>query len=224
MKAMILSAGFGTRLKPLTNNTPKALIFYKGVPMINHQIERLKKTGVSEIIVNAHHIHEKISEYFKKNDFGIKINLIVENEILGTGGGILNAQKYFENEDSFLVINVDIETDTNLSDLIKSHSLTNSFATLAVQKRRSRRYLEFDRNMHLRGRQNDSSSEDFLFAFNGIHVISKRIFSKGFEVKFSDILDLYFIVIGSDEREFVTGYNTGNSTFKDIGKIENLDN
>ena len=224
MKAMILSAGFGTRLKPLTNNTPKALIFYKGVPMINHQIERLKKAGINEIIVNAHHIHEKISEYFKKNDFGIKINLIVENEILGTGGGILNAEKYFENEDSFLVINVDIETDTDLTDLIKSHSLTNSFATLAVQKRRSGRYLEFDRYMHLRGRQNDSSSEDFLFAFNGIHVISKRIFSKGFEVKFSDILDLYFIVIGSDEREFVTGYNTRNSTFKDIGKIENLDN
>ena len=151
MKAMILSAGFGTRLKPLTNDTPKALIKYKGSPMIDQQIERLKNANITEITVNAHHLHEKISDYFFKNDFGVKINVIIEKDILGTGGGILNAEKYFYNEDSFLVINADIDTDINLTDLIKHHSLTDSFATLAVQKRKSKKYLEFDKGMLLKG-------------------------------------------------------------------------
>ncbi len=222
MKAMILSAGFGTRLQPLTNDTPKALIIYKGAPMIYHQIERLKNANITEITVNAHHLHEKISDYFIKNDFGVKINVIVEKDILGTGGGILNAEKYFDKEDSFLVINADIDTDLNLKDLIKHHSLTDSFATLAVQKRKSKKYLEFDKNMLLKGRENNNSSADDLYAFNGIHVISKRIFLKGYDLKFCNILDLYFQVISSGDKEFVTGYDSGSSVFKDIGKIENL--
>lgn len=222
MKAMILSAGFGTRLKPLTNDTPKALIKYKGSPMINHQIERLKNANITEITVNAHHLHEKISDYFFKNDFGVKINVIIEKDILGTGGGILNAEKYFYNEDSFLVINADIDTDINLAELIRHHSLTDSFATLAVQKRKSKKYLEFDKGMLLKGRENNSSSPDDLYAFNGIHVISKRIFLKRYEVKFSNILDLYFDAISSGGREFVTGYDSGTSVFKDLGKKENL--
>lgn len=222
MKAMILSAGFGTRLQPLTNDTPKALIIYKGAPMIYHQIERLKNANITEITVNAHHLHEKISDYFIKNDFGVKINVIVEKDILGTGGGILNAEKYFDNEDSFLVINADIDTDLNLKDLIKHHSLTDSFATLAVQKRKSKKYLEFDKNMLLKGRENNNSSADDLYAFNGIHVISKRIFLKGYDLKFCNILDLYFQLISSGDKEFVTGYDSGSSVFKDIGKIENL--
>lgn len=222
MKAMILSAGFGTRLQPLTNDTPKALVRYKGSPMIDHQIERLKNANINEIIVNAHHLHEKISDYFFKNDFGVKINVIVEKEILGTGGGILNAEKYFDKEDSFLVINADVDTDIDLTDLIRHHSLTDPFATLAVQKRKSKKYLEFDKNMQLKGRENNSSSADDLYAFNGIHVISKRIFLKGSQVKFCNILDLYFEVISSGKKEYVTGYDCGNSSFKDIGKIENL--
>lgn len=222
MKAMILSAGFGTRLQPLTNDTPKALIIYKGAPMIYHQIERLKNANITEITVNAHHLHEKISDYFIKNDFGVKINVIVEKDILGTGGGILNAEKYFDKEDSFLVINADIDTDLNLKDLIKHHSLTDSFATLAIQKRKSKKYLEFDKNMLLKGRENNNSSADDLYAFNGIHVISKRIFLKGYDLKFCNILDLYFQVISSGDKEFVTGYDSGSSVFKDIGKIENL--
>lgn len=222
MKAMILSAGFGTRLLPLTNEIPKALIKYKNVPMIVHQIERLKRSGITEIVINAHHLHEMILDYFTENEFGIKINIISEKEILGTGGGILNAKEYLDDEDSFLVINVDIDTDFNLTDLINHHKLKNPFATLAVQKRKSKRYLEFDKEMHLRRRENNLSDPDYLFAFNGIHVISERIFSKGFKVKFCDILDLYFDLVNSGEKESVIGYDTGKSSFRDIGKIENL--
>lgn len=182
MKAMILSAGFGTRLKPHTDNLPKALVEYNKIPMVNYQIERLKKAGVNEIIVNAHHYSEKLLKYFSENDFGVKINVIVEEDILGTGGGILNAEKYLKDEEFFIVINVDVETDMSLTGMIEYHKSKNPFATIAVQKRNTKRYLEFDSQMNLIGRENKNSQKNNLFAFNGIHIISTRIFYKGFEI------------------------------------------
>lgn len=221
MKAMILSAGFGTRLIPYTDTLPKALVRYRDIPMINYQIERLKNLGVKEIAVNAHHLPEKIIEYFSNNHFGVKVNVIVENEILGTGGGILNAIKFFKDEEYFLVINADIETDFDIEKLIAHYKLYHPFATLAVQKRKATKYLEFDSEMKLVGRQNKNSQEKDLFAFNGIHIISNRIFKKGFEIKYEDILNIYFDVL-KDRSETVIGFDTGSSSFKDLGKIENL--
>ena len=224
MKAIILSAGFGTRLQPLTDRIPKALVKYRDIPMINYQIERLKKIGVNEIIVNAHHHSGKIIDYFSENDFGVKINVIIEKEILGTGGGILNASEYFQNEEFFLVINVDIDTDLDLSKMISFHTSRNSIASIAIQKRFSKRYLEFDSQNHLIGRENENSVQENLFAFNGIHIISNRIFRKNFKVDFKDILSVYFDIINNEKngKEYVSGFDSGNSTFKDIGKIENL--
>ena len=221
MKAMILSAGFGTRLQNYTKDLPKALVPYKGIPMIAYQIERLKKLGVNEVIVNTHHHPDKIKEYFNRNNFGVKISLIFEPEILGTGGGILNAGKYFTDEDFFLVMNVDIETDMDLNEMINFHKKQNPFATLAVQKRQTKKYLEFDDEMHLKGRASDDTLEKNKYAFNGIHIISKRIFEKGFKIKFEDILELYFQII-KNKNEFISGYDAGECTFKDLGKIENL--
>lgn len=221
MKAMILSAGFGTRLKPYTDNLPKALVEYNKLPLINYQIDRLKKAGVNEIIVNAHHHSEKLLNYFSENDFNVKINVIVEKEILGTGGGILNTEKNLKDEEFFIVINVDVETDMSLTGMIEYHKAKNPFATITVQKRKTKRYLEFDYQMNLTGRENENSNKDNLFAFNGIHIISNRIFNKGFEIKFEDILNIYFDVIAKG-TEFVLGYDAGNASFKDLGKIENL--
>ncbi len=221
MKAMILSAGFGTRLKPYTDDLPKALVPYKNVPMINYQIDRLKKTNVNEIIVNVHHHQDKMIKYFSENDFGVNIHLIVEKDILGTGGGILNAEKYLKNEEFFIVVNVDVDTNISLSDLIEYHKTKNPFASVAVQKRMTKRYLEFDPDMNLIGRANPDSDKKNLYAFNGIHIISNRIFQKGFEIKFEDILNIYFDVI-KDEKEFVSGFDAGNASFKDLGKTENL--
>ncbi|MCY7362373.1 MAG: NTP transferase domain-containing protein [Ignavibacteria bacterium] len=221
MKAMILSAGFGTRLLPLTNDIPKALVKYKGIPMINYQIQRMIELGADEIIVNVHHHSDKILKYFSENDFGIKISVIFENEILGSGGGILNASEFLKDEKYFIVINVDIDTDLNISDMISSHIYKNPFATLAVQKRISKKYLEFDSDFHLTGRENSDSLPENLFAFNGIHIISNKIFEKESEIKFKDILSVYFDVI-NDKTEFVSGFDAGNSSFKDIGKLENL--
>ncbi len=221
MKAMILSAGFGTRLMPYTDNLPKALICHNNLPMINYQIEMLKKYGVHEIIVNAHHHYQKIVDYFAENDFGIHVNVIVENEILGTGGGILNASKYLRYEKFFIVINVDIKTNMDMSGIISYHKSFKPLATLAVQKRQTKRYLEFDDQMNLIGRENDKSNKKNLYAFNGIHIISNDIFKRNTEVKFEDILDIYFNKIKTG-KDFVRGYNAGTSFFKDLGKIENL--
>lgn len=224
MKAMILSAGFGTRLGHLTENLPKALVSYKGIPMINYQIERLVNAGADEIIVNAHHYSGMISSYFKRHDFGVKISVITEDEILGTGGGVLNAGKYFKDEKYFVVINADIDTDIDLRKAISFHISNSPFATLVVQKRKSKRYLEFDSEMKLIGRENDNSDKEYLFAFNGIHIVSAEIFNEGFEIKYRDILDIYFEVLQNDKsgKIFVKGFDAGKSLFKDLGKTENL--
>ncbi|MBS1519179.1 MAG: NTP transferase domain-containing protein [Bacteroidetes bacterium] len=217
---MILSAGFGTRLHPYTNKLPKALISYKGKPMIEHQIDRLKKIGVSEIVVNAHHFWEKICEHFRDKDFGIKINVLVEKNILGTGGGIINAGKFLAGEDYFMVINVDVNTDMDLSRMVLYNMSVEPFATLAVQKRFSKRYLELDDDMNLLRRENDKSVKHNLYAFNGIHIISNRIFNTVINADMSDILDVYFKALKSGET--VKGYDAGKCLFRDLGRKENL--
>lgn len=221
MKAMILAAGFGTRLKPFTETHPKALIPYHGKPMILHQIERLKKAGIDEIIVNAHHFSEQIIDYFSNNKFGIRGSVITEEDILGTGGGILNAKELLIGGGSFVVINVDVDTDMNLNRMLIHHDSVSPLATIAVQKRKSGRYLEFTPDMRLKSRQNEDSDEKNLFAFNGIHVISDEFLGMGFEEGFSDILNLYFEAI-KDKGHYVSGYDAGDCMFKDLGKTENL--
>lgn len=219
---MILSAGYGTRLKPYTDDVPKALVLYRNIPMINYQIERFKNIGVNELIVNAHHFSEQIVEHFLNNDFGIKCHVIVERDILGTGGGILNASEYLKDEESFFVINVDVDTDADLRRMMIHHDSVGPLATLAVQNRTTFRHLKFDHDMRFIGRGSEQVQDNYLnFAFNGIHIISGRMFDKGLEVKFDDILDIYTRVI-KDGKEFVSGYDVGNSSFKDLGKIKNL--
>lgn len=219
-KAMILAAGFGTRLKPFTDTMPKALFPFREGTIISYQIEKLKSFGVKEIIINAHHFYKKITEYFQNNDFGIKIDIIIEKDILGTGGGILNAKKYFESEERFFVINVDVCTDFDLSTINEAFTKTNAIAMLAVQKRKTSRYLEFDKDLNLIKRVKTETPEDNHFAFNGIHVISSEIFKKVKETGYIDIIDLYLGLSESGEK--VKGFNTGNSYFIDLGKTENI--
>lgn len=221
MKAMILSAGFGTRLKHYTTKIPKALVRYRNKPMISYQIELLKSLGVDEIVVNAHHHSHKIAEYFSSNKFGVDGYVIVEEEILGTGGGILNAEQFFRDEDFFLVINVDVETNMDFERMIIYHQSLNPLATIAVQNRISKRYLDFDDDMKLTGRAKKIDPSINQFAFNGVHIISNRIFKLGLEIKYQDILDIYFKAI-KENNEVVRGYDVGGCNFKDLGKIENL--
>jgi MurNAc alpha-1-phosphate uridylyltransferase len=220
MKGMILAAGFGTRLKPLTDTHPKALIPYRNTPMINYQVERLINIGVDEIIVNAYHHSERIARYFKFNRFNAKIKVIREEEILGTGGAILNAKEYLKDEDYFYVLNVDIDTDMNLRAMKEFHKEKDTIATLAVQRRISQRKLEFNSSMNLAGRATENSDEKNLFAFNGIHIISNAIFDMDYKVEHIDIIDLYLDLV--EKGKIVRGYDMGKKYFKDLGKIENL--
>jgi len=221
MKSMILAAGYGTRLKPYTDNIPKALVKHNDSPMINMQIDRLMNAGVTEIIINAHHHHDKLISYMNERDFRIKVNIIIEDEILGTGGGILNAYEYFKNEDYFYVINVDVDTDFDINEMKFLFVEKNPLSVIAVQKRISARKLEFTDEMQLTGRQNENSDKNKLFAFNGIHLISNKIFRNRREKTFADIFDVYF----EDMKNYggkVYGKDTGETNFKDLGRIENI--
>lgn len=219
-KAMILAAGYGTRLKPFTDSMPKPLFPFRGGTIISYQIEKLKALGVKEIVINAHHFHDKIEEYFQVNDFDVKINIIIEKEILGTGGGILNAKQYLGSEERFLVINVDVFTDFDISLIDEAFSREKALAILAIQKRKTSRYLEFDSDLNLIKRVRTEKPENNHFAFNGIHVISSEIFKRESVTEYKDVIDLYTEL--SECGECIKGFDAGNSYFLDLGKIESI--
>lgn len=225
---MILAAGFGTRLKPLTGSVPKALININGKPMIKMVMEKLIEYGIKEVVINTHHLAEQIEKYFKENDFGIKVHLLREKEILGTGGGINNARVYLESSDDFLVHNMDVMSDLDLEDFYKYHIAHSSLATLALKKRDTSRPLIIDENMFIVGRKN---GEDLItykeakgniseIGFCGIHIISSKIFSHFSEVGFYDIFTTYFRLI--KEGFNIIGYDIGNKSWVDLCKSVSL--
>ena len=221
MKATILAAGFGTRLKPLTDKIPKALINYQNKTLIQYQIEKLKNAGIDKIVVNAHHFADMLENYLNENDFGVQeLKVIKEKVILGTGGGILNAKDFFIDEEYFLVVNVDVFTNFDYNKIISFHKEHPSFATMTVQKRHSKKYLEFDSDMKFLGRENKDSDKNNLYAFNGLHILSGKIFEKNLEIKYCDIIEIYLQMIKAGE--IIRGFDAGDSYCKDLGKIENL--
>ena len=146
MKSMIFAAGLGTRLKPLTDVMPKALVPIAGKPLLEHIIIKLKNAGSSEIIINVHHFADQIVAFLKsKNNFDIRIEISDESDcLLETGGGVKKAAWFFDNKKPFFVVNGDILSNINLNDLYEFHLKTNAFATLAVRKRETQRYFLFN--------------------------------------------------------------------------------
>lgn len=187
---MIFAAGLGTRLRPLTDNKPKAMVPIAGKPMLQHVIENLKSYGFNDIIINVHHFGEQIIDFVKdNNNFGINIAISDERgELLDTGGGILKAKSFLDGEEPFLVHNADILTNLNLKDLYNYHINHKADATLLVAPRTTQRYLVFDNTNRLCGWTNiatgecrpagfDASAEGLAkLAFGGVHVISTSIF------------------------------------------------
>lgn len=218
---MILAAGFGSRLKPLTDSIPKALVPFGNGTLISYQIEKLKSIGIKSITVNTHHLSEQIIEYIKTNNFDVEIEVIKEDSILGTGGGILNAEKNLKKSGNFLVINVDVYTDFDMNLLKKENLNKNSIATLLVQKRKTSRYLEFSENLELISRIRTEEPLNNYYAFNGIQVISDRIFDFSHPKGYFDILDFYLSIIKEGKAK-VKGLDCGASKFFDLGKIEVL--
>lgn len=222
MKGMILAAGYGTRLKPLTDKTPKALIEYKSKPLILYQIQRLKNIGINDITVNTHHYAKMIKEYLDSisEKLGINFNITYEPEILGTGGGIINAGNFLKNSEYSVICNVDIYTDFNLIEIIDYHIKRNPLATILVQKRKTTKYILLDNFMKLISRGNTNLQGENHFAFNGIHIISKKFFELNLPIKCCDIIDVYLDLIKKGFE--IIGFDAGGTKFKDLGKLENL--
>ena len=160
MKAMIFAAGLGTRLKPLTDTIPKALVPVGGRPLIEIVIDRLKTAGFDDIVINVHHFADMIEEYVRsRHDFGIRIRFSDERDaLLDTGGGILHAKSLLEGAGHFLVHNVDILSDVDLKSFAAS-AASDALATLLVSRRQTSRYLLFDGGMRMAGWTNVSTGE-----------------------------------------------------------------
>ena len=188
-KALIFAAGKGTRLKPFTDNHPKALAVVNNVPLLERNIKFLQNYGINDFVINVHHFGEQIIDFLQeKENFGAKIEISDEkNELLETGGGLVFAKKYLENEENFLIMNADILTDLNISEFVKFHLSHQNVATLAVSDRVSSRKLMFNEDMILKGWVNKTTGETKLsefnknfkeLAFSGIHCVNSSIFDK----------------------------------------------
>lgn len=156
MKAMILAAGLGTRLRPLTDNRPKALVEVGGRTLLEITLARLRAFGVREVIINVHHFGDMVVDYLKKNrDFGMRVEISREEVLLDTGGGLKKAGFFFLDGlgEPFILHNVDVISTINLEKMVQFHRERKALATLAVQERETSRYLLFDQSGRLCGRR-----------------------------------------------------------------------
>jgi len=234
MKAMIFAAGMGTRLKPLTDTMPKALVSVAGKTLLQHTIEKLADAGFDEIVINAHHFSEQIIQFLQRHhNFGLSIRISDESgQLLDTGGGIRKAAPLLNDGSPFLVHNVDILSNANLKELYSHHLQTKGMATLLVNERNSSRYLLFDDQYRLQGWVNQLTGETksphphftptayHHFAFSGIQVISPGIFEwmKNIPDKFP-IIDFYLSISAEVE---INAFPVPCLKIIDVGKIESL--
>jgi NDP-sugar pyrophosphorylase family protein len=231
MKAMIFAAGLGTRLKPYTETMPKALVPVAGVPMLEILIKHLVKNGINEILINVHHFAGQLIEFLKlNNNFGANITISNEEDLLlDTGGGLKKASWFFNDEQPFLVQNVDVISDLDYNEMINFHKSNKALATLAVCNRVTSRYFLFDGQMQLCGWENTRTAEIIMarhdsqnlarYAFSGIHIIDPAIFNSiKKEGKFS-IVDTYLELASTNK---IKGYEHNPENWVDMGKPEEL--
>ncbi len=228
--AFILAAGFGTRLDHLTRDIPKALVEYKGKPMIENVISKLEDYGINKIIVNTHHHHTKMDAYFSERTESLsEITLIHEQEILGTGGALKNAESYLKSSPDFLVYNTDVDSDIDLDKLEEHHLDSNCTATLAVQERQTSRYLLTDINGSLIGRTENGVNIFYkpgkfenikLKAFCGIHFLNISVLANIPSDQNIDIIPVYMSLL--EQNYHINTFNITGTKWKDLGIPENL--
>ncbi len=231
-KAMILAAGLGTRLGPLTDQKPKALVEWQGAALIDHVILKLKESGFTEIIINLHHHAELIMKHVAKMDnFGIRIEFSHEKEeLLDTGGGIARAAWFFD-ERPFLVYNVDILCNIDLKAMMEAHSNSGAIATMAVKERVTSRSLLMNEEGFLKGWRDNRSGETILadgsdaglrpIAFSAIHVMDPAIFKLFPPEKCFPIMPFY-LELARTEAIFM--YRHDSDQWMDMGKLESYSN
>ncbi len=233
MKAMILAAGLGTRLRPLTDNRPKALVEIGGKTLLEITLDRLRSFDIREVIVNVHHFADMIVDYLRANkNFGMRIEVSREEVLLDTGGGLKKAAHFFlesEADQPFVLHNVDVTSTIDLRRMTQFHTENQALVTLAVQDRATSRYLLFDQQLLLCGRRiKDVEQEEIVrpspclqaLAFSGIHVISPRIFSMMPEEGAFSIIAPYLRLAGQGEK--IVAFRADEYVWQDLGTLEHL--
>jgi NDP-sugar pyrophosphorylase family protein len=234
MKAMILAAGLGTRLRPLTNDCPKALVEVAGRTMLEIALTRLRDFGIREVIVNVHHFAGKVVDYLKANsNFGMQIEVSREDDLLDTGGGLKKAAWFFQSDskvdEPFILHNVDVISNIDLDRMVKFHTENRALATLAVQERETSRYLLFDQQGQLCGRRAGrdgkvdmvrSTHQTQALAFSGIHVIAPRFLNMMTEEGAFSIIATYLRLAAQGES--ILAFRADAYEWRDLGKPESV--
>lgn len=235
MKAMILAAGLGTRLKPWTDSHPKALAEVNGISLLGRNLHYLQQHGIKEVIVNVHHFADQIVEAAKLYDgWGSKIYFSDEREeVLETGGGLVKAAHYFKVETDFVLMNVDILTNMDLSAMIQQHITNQSMATLAVSNRTSSRCLLFNENQQMVGWRNNATGEEkgpvlkmytragiYPMAFSGIHVLNNCIFSAIQHTGKFSMIDVYLDLCSKHSIQL---FDHSGADLIDVGKPASIE-
>lgn len=228
--AMVFAAGLGTRLRPLTNDRPKALVEIAGKSLLEWNLRKLESAGFQRVVVNIHHFADRMRAFFGEHSFNMEILISDETgKLLETGGGLLKAVPLLESADNFLVCNVDILYDLNLEKFASSHLNSQALATLAVRQRTTSRYLLMDETMRLRGWENAKTGELRLaepdhgfsrWGFSGIQILSSEFLSLiPQQGKFS-IIESYLSLASN---HLIRGYDHTEGFWLDVGKPESLE-
>jgi NDP-sugar pyrophosphorylase family protein len=239
MKAMILAAGLGTRLRPLTDDRPKALVEVAGRTMLEITLARLRSFGIHDVIVNVHHFADLVLQYLRARDnFGMRIAVSQEDVLLDTGGALKKAAYFFSGNseqptEPFILHNVDVISTIDIGRMVQFHSENQALATLAVQDRETSRYLLFDRQLQLCGRQSRRDQKPELvrsspglslqvqaLAFSGIHVISPRLLGMMTEEGAFSIITSYLRLAAEGEK--ILAFRVDEYYWRDLGKPENV--
>jgi mannose-1-phosphate guanylyltransferase len=239
MKAMVLAAGMGTRLRPLTLDRPKALVEVGGRTLLEITLTHLHDFGIRDVIINVHHFADMIDAYLRANNhFGMNIEVSREDDLLlDTGGGLKRAGWFFlhpksngsSREEPFILHNVDVISNIDLREMGNAHASADSLATLAVQGRQTSRYLLFDESLQLCGRQAGSDGKPELvrpaqnpqaLAFCGIHIISPKFISLLTEPGAFSIIDSYLRIARQGSK--ILGFRTDQYYWRDLGRPEHV--
>ncbi len=237
MKGMIFAAGLGTRLRPLTDSRPKALVELAGVTMLERVICRLRDAGVSSITVNVHHFPDMVIDFLRSRDFGVTIHVSDERTcLLDTGGGVLHARRWLDGDEPVIIHNVDILTDFPIAAMARAHEESGSPATLLVSDRKSSRALLFDEGMRMRGWMRTDGSEvlpsglDMAglspMPFGGVHIISPSLFPmlEEYSRSHGDVFSIIPFYISVCGRAEIRGYVAeGGFRWFDIGTPDKLE-
>ena len=229
MEAMILAAGKGSRLRPLTDNRPKALVEIAGQTLLDRNIRKMISFGIKHIVINTHYLGEQIHDYVKQKNYNADIYFSDETEcLLDTGGGLLAAEKYFTKTAPILLHNVDIISNIDFKNGENELKKQNALSLICVSERKSSRHLLFDETHNLCGRDNENNntstvienrSPKYKYAFSGIHFIDPQIFNYFTMNGSFSIIDQYLEIA---KQQQILPYLHEASTWFDVGKIEEI--